>query len=169
MLKQLFKILGWRSFFIPDKWPEDIWDKAILMATVCTDIEIQDIDYKSFDTTLSLYSDSVDTLFKRLQSYSIMLRNDKDDIPDWKKRSRQTAEISLPDFLYSEKIGYWSNQTCLDNIIQYIQIIHHLFDEKHLDDDNPNTIYIKGEYASIAYDCVEFMQYAINNRSNHLD
>lgn len=156
-LKRLKTWLLGEEVLLPTQWPEDAWDRMLMMAHYAQDFKLGPIGVHHYDTTVEVMSKNVDELFAQLETLIHCTANEE-DVPDgWNDRDRTKWVDPLPDYYFSTKAGYRQPQDVLDIVIEKVMVIHNLLESHEIVVIHPYYSYMRREFYSVVCDVVEVL------------
>lgn len=166
MYKQLIRQLLGKSPFIPESWPEDLWECMFQMAHVATRVTVGPLGIQHCDIVLDLYTRSIDELYNRLESLIDCVRHLKDQPSPWELEVRTIEVVPMAEYFFNHKVGYREPQEVLEALIEKVAILHYLIETLSLDEQHLYHPYLIRRFGYIVQDVATVLEKLIGLRTN---
>lgn len=165
MLDFIYRLLGADKFFLPERLPDDDWERMFLLAEVATSIKLPQLGSKHFDVTLMTYTDTVNDLFFRLDTLYSCMRSETDTPNTWRARRRSMSEVTIVDYYYDVRSGYRAPQDVLELLLQKLSVIHYEYVDKYTDPLHSYSIYMRKNFSGVVSDVLSVLETSIMIRN----
>lgn len=166
MYKQLILQLLGRVPFIPERWPEDPWERMFQMADCATKVRLGELTITHFDVMFSTYTQEIDELFYLLETLIEWVGRQDELPPTWEARRHTKYVRPMAEYLSSIKHGYRAPQSVLELLVQKVAILHYQLEQQGLDEKHLNHSYLVREFSFIVHDTNELLEAMIGLRIN---
>lgn len=166
MYKLLMRQLMGKAPFIPESWPEDLWECMFQMANVGAKVEAQPLSIVHQDRDLELYTRTIDELFNRLEILIECVTHTEDQPKPWELELREIEPMSMAEYFFNHKVGYRAPQEVLQALVQKVAVLHYLIESKSIDSDHVYHPYLIRRFGFIAQDVCTVLEALIDLRVN---
>jgi hypothetical protein len=161
----IYRLFGVDEFFLPERLPDDDWERMFLLAEVATSIKLPELGAKHFDVTMMTYTDTVNDLFFRLDTLYSCMHSETDTPTAWRARRRSMSEVTIVDYYYDVRSGYRSPQEVLALLLQKLSVIHYEYVDKYTDPLHSYSIYMRKNFSGVVSDVLSVLETSIMIRN----
>lgn len=165
MLDFIYRLFGVDKLYLPERLPDDDWERMFLLAEVATSIKLPELGAKHFDVTMMTYTDTVNDLFFRLDTLYSCMHSETDTPTSWRARRRSMAEVTIVDYYYDVRSGYRSPQEVLGLLLQKLSVIHYEYVDKYTDPLHSYSIYMRKNFSGVVSDVLSVLETSIMIRN----